>query len=177
MKVKTSITPVFLFIIITCLAGCKKDKPQDIFKIPITNWSLTKSQILSQETRTLVSNFSASDIVYLALPFTDTGDGALDYSDTQYFNDISYGFYNSNKTLEVVICIYDKTNVKTTAEALQFLSSKYGEYTTRSKIPDYSGFVGKEFQFNADFGIVVLEEYSQTTNRIFFTKSKYSGIL
>jgi hypothetical protein len=166
-----------LFIIILVINSCKKDTPPDLFKIPITNWSLTKSQILSQETRTLVSNISASDIIYLGYPFTDKGDGALKYSDTEYFSEINYGFYNSNKTLEVVISIYSTTNIKTTSVALQFLNSKYGEYTTQTKAADYTGFVGKIYQFNTDFGIVALEEYSQTTNRIFFTKSQYSGIL
>lgn len=172
-----TLNALLLLIIIAGFIGCKKEKdtPPDLFKIPITNWSLSKSQVLSQETRTLVSNVSASDIVYLGSPFTNKGDGALDYSDTEYFSQVSYGFYNSNKTLEVAICIYSKTNVKTTAEALQFLNSKYGVYTTRTKTPDYSGFVGKVYQFNASFGIVVLDEYTESTNRIFFTKNQYSA--
>ena len=160
-------------------ASCKKDTTPDLtpdlFSTPITNWSLTKNQVLSQETRILVSNMSASDIVYLGLPFTDKGDGALKYSDAEYFNEINYGFYNSNKTLEVVISIYTVTNIKTTVKALQFLNSKYGEYTTKTKSPNYSGFIGKIYEFKTDFGIVLLDEYSETSNRVIYTKSQYSG--
>ena len=167
-----------LFILLAALPlfiGCKKEVIPDLFEIPLTNWSLTKDQVLSQETRTLSENITASQIILLAYPFTDKGDGALKYTSDTYFNDITYGFYNENNTLEVVFCIYTKTNLKTTEEALQFLNEKYGEYTTKTKSPDYSGFAGKVYKFSAPFGIVVLEEYSQTSNRVIFTKSQYAS--
>jgi hypothetical protein len=176
------ITINFVMFILTCIlfVGCEKPEEEiipDLFEIPITNWQLTKNQVLETESHLLTQNISASEIVFLAYPFTEKGDGALKYSGGNFLDEINYGFYNANKTLEVVICIYTKTNVRTTDKTLEFLNSKYGEYTTKTKQPNYSGFVGNVYEFKASFGVVVLEEYSSSTNRVLFSKSQYTGKL
>lgn len=164
------------FIIFSCSSDdSTKEVAKDLFEIPLTDWQLKKQQILAKESRTLIENNSAEDIVILANPWKDKGDGSLKYSTDNFMESISYGFYNSNKTLEVVFCLYTKTNIRTTEVVVEFLNSKYGEYTTKTKTPNYSGFAGKVYEFKAPFGIVVLEEYSATINRVIFTKAEYSG--
>lgn len=172
---------LFLFSICFILLSCSSDDnstkevTKDLFEIPLTNWQLTKKQVLEKESHTLIENNSADDIVILGYPWTDKGDGSLKYSDNDFMEDISYGFFNSNKTLEVVFCIYTKTNIRTTEVVLEFLNSKYGEYTTKTKTPNSSGFAGKVYEFKTTFGIVALEESSSTRNRVIFTKTQYAG--
>jgi|SRR5690554_2898695 len=165
------------FIIFSCSSDDNntEEATKDLFEIPTTNWQLTKKQVLEKESRKLVENNSADDIVILLYPWNHKGDGSLKYSNDDFIEIISYGFYNTNKTLEVIFCLYEKTNIKTTEVALNFLNLKYGEYTTRTKTPNYSGFSGKVYEFKTEFGIVVLEEYTETSNRIIFTKKEYSG--
>jgi hypothetical protein len=163
-----------LLTITFLLSSCKKEATPNLFEIPIINWSLTKDQVLSQETKTLLENTLPINI-YVAPPFTSNGDGSLRYDGETFLKEIIYCFYNVNKTLESVVCTYEKTNEKTTDVVLQFLHSKYGAYTIKTKSPDPWHFVGKAYQFYTSFGIVVLDEYSQTLNRVVFTKSQYSG--
>ncbi|HHT23044.1 MAG TPA: hypothetical protein GXZ87_07005 [Bacteroidales bacterium] len=171
---------LFILVLIA-LISCEKEKKDEaipeLFKLPLTDWSLTKKQVKEKETRTLVNDTDPSEIVYLAYPWEDKGDGGLKYTDDDFLDEVNYGFYNTNKTLEVVICIYTRTNIRTTDVALEFLNKKYGEYTTTKLKPDFTGFEGYKYQFNAPFGVVVLEEYSSKTNRILFTKSKYASSL
>jgi|SRR5690606_7013885 len=171
---------LFLFSICFILFSCSSDDStkevaKDLFEIPLTDWQLKKQQVLAKESRALVKNTSADDIVVLGFPWNDKGDGALEYEGGNFLDRTTYGFYNVNKTLEVAFCVYTKTNIKTTEMALNFLNSKYGEYTTKTKTPNSSGFAGKVYEFKTNFGIVVLEEYSSTTNRVIFTKREYSG--
>lgn len=83
---------------------------------------------------------------------------------------LTLSFWNN---FYLLLC-YRKTNVKTTEVTLNFLNSKYGEYTTKTKTPNSSGFAGKVYEFKTTFGIVVLEEFLSTRNRVIFTKTEYS---
>lgn len=167
----------FCVILFSCTSDDNKENVSDLFRIPLIDWELTKERVLATETHTLIENTSANDIVLLQYPWIEKGDGSLKYKSDDFIETMSYGFYNKNKTLEVVTYIYTKTNIKTTDKALEFLKSKYGEYTTKTKRPDFSGFVGNSYEFKAPFGVVVLEEYTSKTNRIFFSKMEYSGKL
>lgn len=163
-----------------CLLGviffnsCDKQEPQ-MFEEPYFSWSSNKNDILNNVNLTLIENNAASDIVYLSPPFTSKGDGSLKYSSNNFFKEISYGFYNSNKTLEVVYCIvkdyceYDRTQI------LEYMKKTYGGYNEYINTSVWTGYESHSYEFQHEKGIVVLNYYSASTTRIIFAPIQYQG--
>ena len=160
---------VFLFAFPLFFISCDKngEESNDLFKSPLVNWSLTKSQVKAKETHTLIEDTAGEDILLLFGPWDSHGDGSLKYSGDDFFSTITYGFYNDNKLLECVRCSFDLTNVVTEKQVVAFLQRKYNnEYAIR-----YPSEGGRTYVFKTSFGIVVLE--IKSTAIITFTKSKH----
>lgn len=173
---------IYLPTLILLFACCTKEdqelqKPQEIFLFdkPITNWDLTKDEVKSQVELNLIEDCSAEDIMFLLPPFSIKGGGSLTYNGGDFFDEIDYGFYNLEKKLEVVFCLYEVSYTKTTEITLAFLKQEFGEYSVKAKEPNFSGFIGWQYKFNHNGDIVILDEYSEQTNRIIFTKEIYSN--
>jgi hypothetical protein len=159
---------VLLFSLSFLFISCDKEESQvnDLFKTPIIDWTLNKSQVKAKETLTLIEDLSEEDILLLIGPWESQGDGSLKYSGDSFFTSIQYGFYNNSKTLECARCVFNFTNKTTEESVLSFMQRKYNDEYVICKTDD-----GTNYIFYTSFGMVVLEVKS--VGIITFTKKKH----
>lgn len=163
-----------------CLLGiiiinsCDKQEPP-MFEEPYFSWSSNKNDILNNVNLTLIENLTASDIVYLGPPFSSKGDGMLKYSSKDFFKEIGYGFYNPNKTLEVVYCDvkdyceYDRTQI------LEYMKKTYGGYNEYINTSVWTGYESHSYEFQHEKGIIVLKYTSASLTQLIFAPIHYQG--
>ena len=158
---------ILLISLSALLISCDKEnetQPQgDLFNTPITDWTLTKSEVKAKVKLNLVEDLSADDILLLLGPWDTDGDGSLEYSGDSFFSSVKYGFYNNQKTLECARCVFNFTNITTEDKVLSFLQKKFNNEYVICNTDD-----GKNYIFYTSFGMVVFEVKS--VGIITFTK-------
>lgn len=153
-------------VFISCDKEGKTNDAVNLFTTPLTNWTLTKEAVRSQERHNLVEDTRGEDILLLIGPWNSHGDGSLKYSGDNFFTHITYGFYNDKKTLECVHCGFNITNIVTEEKVLSFMQSKYNKEYAICKTDK-----GNNYIFQIPDGIVVLSVKS--TGTIIYTKKEH----